>query len=73
MGLSVSTMPHEIEIGGAYVPAVIIAFVFGAFVTWMIDRLLAAAGFYQFVWHPSLFRVSLLVCIACALSLSIYR
>ncbi|EIF80919.1 hypothetical protein BP354A_1876, partial [Burkholderia pseudomallei 354a] len=56
-----------------YVPTVVLMFVIGAFATWLIDRLLAYTGLYRVVWHPSLFRASLLVCICGGLSLAVYR
>ncbi|KWZ46305.1 hypothetical protein WS73_19825 [Burkholderia savannae] len=66
-------MPHDLAILDAYVPTVVLMFVIGAFATWLIDRLLAYTGLYRVVWHPSLFRASLLVCICGGLSLAVYR
>ena len=39
----------------------------------LVDRLLAMSGLYRFVWHPALFRASLLVCICGLLGLAVYR
>ncbi len=39
----------------------------------MLDRLLALTGLYRVVWHPSLFRASLLVCICSVLGLVAFR
>ncbi|WZV76910.1 DUF1656 domain-containing protein [Burkholderia pseudomallei] len=66
-------MPRDLAILDAYVPTVVLMFVIGAFATWLIDRLLASTGLYRVVWHPSLFRASLLVCICGGLSLAVYR
>lgn len=66
-------MPRDLAILDAYVPTVVLMFVIGAFATWLIDRLLAYLGLYRVVWHPSLFRASLLVCICGGLSLAVYR
>ncbi|KGV07824.1 DUF1656 domain-containing protein [Burkholderia pseudomallei] len=66
-------MPRDLAILDAYVPTVVLMFVIGAFATWLIDRLLAYTGLYRVVWHPSLFRTSLLVCICGGLSLAVYR
>ncbi|RKP52219.1 DUF1656 domain-containing protein [Trinickia fusca] len=66
-------MPREIAILGAYVPAVVVLCLGGAALTWVLDRLLAATGLYRFVWHPSLFRASLLVCVCGLLGLAVYR
>jgi hypothetical protein len=48
-------------------------FVIGALISWVFDRVLAAIGLYRFVWHPSLFRASMLVCICGTLGLVVYR
>lgn len=66
-------MPREIAILGAYVPAVVVLCLGGAALTWVLDRLLAATGLYGLVWHPSLFRASLLVCVCGLLGLTVYR
>ncbi|MGV4630253.1 hypothetical protein AQ808_30360 [Burkholderia pseudomallei] len=66
-------MPRDLAILDAYVPTVVLMFVIGAFATWLIDRLLAYTGLYRVVWHPSLFRASLLVSICGGLSLAVYR
>jgi hypothetical protein len=51
---------------------VVLLFLAGAALTWFIDRILAFTGLYNFVWHPSLFRASLLVCVCGALGLAVY-
>ncbi|MBN3792537.1 MULTISPECIES: DUF1656 domain-containing protein [unclassified Burkholderia] len=66
-------MPREIAILDAYMPTVVLMFVVGALGTWAVDRLLAYTGLYRLVWHPSLFRACLLVCICGGLSLAVYR
>ncbi|MEX3526909.1 MAG: DUF1656 domain-containing protein [Burkholderia sp.] len=66
-------MPREIAVFDAYMPTVVLMFVLGALLTWTVDRLLAATGLYRLVWHPSLFRASLLVCICGGLGLAVYR
>ncbi len=48
-------------------------FIAGAILTWIVDRLLSFTGLYRLVWHPSLFRASLLVCLCGGLSLAVYR
>ena len=48
-------------------------FVIGAILIWALDRLLAHTALYRVVWHLSLFRTSLLVCIWGGLSLAVYR
>lgn len=66
-------MPREIAVFDAYVPAVVLLFIAGAMLTWVLDRLVALTGVYRYVWHPSLFRASLLVCVCGLLGLAVYR
>jgi hypothetical protein len=66
-------IPREFTIGDVYVPAIIVMFFIGAAVTWLLDRFLASTGIYRFVWHPSLFRAAMLVCICGLFGLSVYN
>ncbi|WP_118180603.1 DUF1656 domain-containing protein [Paraburkholderia phosphatilytica] len=66
-------MPREIAVFDAYVPAIVLLFIAGALLTWVLDRVVAMTGLYRVVWHPSLFRASLLVCVCGALSLAAYH
>jgi len=66
-------MPRDVALLDAYFPALVLLFILGAAITWVLDSLLARAGVYRVVWHPSLFRVSLLVIVCCALGLAVYR
>ncbi|CAB3763929.1 DUF1656 domain-containing protein [Paraburkholderia humisilvae] len=66
-------MPREIAILDAYMPGVLVLFFVGAVLTWALDRILAYIGLYSVVWHPSLFRASLLICICGVLGLAVYR
>lgn len=66
-------MPREIAVLGAYLPTLVPLCIGGAALTWLVDRLLASVGLYRFVWHPALFRASLLACICGALGLAVYR
>ncbi|WP_114815320.1 DUF1656 domain-containing protein [Paraburkholderia kururiensis] len=65
-------MPREIAFLDAYMPAIVPIFILGAMLTWVLDRLLARTGLYRAVWHPSLFRASLLVCVCTTLGLFVY-
>ncbi len=65
-------MPRDTVILEAYVPTLLL-FILGAMVTWIVDRVLALTGFYRVVWHLSLFRASLLVCICSVFGLALYR
>ncbi|CAH2907005.1 MAG: Tetrapartite efflux system component, FusD-like =_ FusD of FusABCDE system [uncultured Paraburkholderia sp.] len=65
-------MPRDIAVFDAYVPTIVLLFVAGAALTWVLDRVIACTGVYRVVWHPSLFRASLLVCVRRA-GLAVYR
>lgn len=66
-------MPRDIAFFDAYIPSIVLLFVLGAALTWALDSALARLGVYRLVWHPSLFRVCLLVCICCLLGLAVYH
>ena len=66
-------MPRDIAVFDAYVPAIVLLFIAGAALTWVLDRVSAYTGLYRVVWHPSLFRASLLVCVCGVLGLAVYR
>ena len=66
-------MPRDITVFDAYVPTIVLLFVAGAALTWVLDRVIAYTGVYRVVWHPSLFRASLLVCVCGLLGLAVYR
>lgn len=51
----------EINIGGVFIPSIVIWSMI-AFVIWyMIRRFLANRGFYRYLWHQSLFNISLFI------------
>jgi hypothetical protein len=66
-------MPRSTAILEAYVPTILLLFVAGALFTWLLDRALALTGLYRVVWHPSLFRASLVVCVCGLIGLAFYR
>lgn len=66
-------MPREISLFGAYVPTLLLLTFLSGFITIAADRLLARIGLYDFVWHASLFRVSLFVCVLGILGLAVYK
>lgn len=66
-------MPRDVAFLDAYIPAIVLLFILGSAITWVLDSVLARMGMYRIVWHPSLFRVSLLVIVCCALGLAVYR
>jgi len=65
-------MPREISFFDAYVPTLLLTMLLAGAITLLADRLLVRLGWYELVWHPALFRVSLFACIAAGLGLSIY-
>jgi protein AaeX len=66
-------MPREIELFGFFMPTLLPIFILAFGLQWLLDSLLARLGLYSHVWHPSLFRFSLFVCLFGALGLALYR
>lgn len=66
-------MPREIELFGFFLPTLLPIFLFAFGLQWLLDNLLGRLGVYGRVWHPSLFRFSLFVCLFGALGLVLYR
>ncbi len=58
---------------GFYMPTLLPVFLLAFALQWGIDSLLARRGFYAHVWHPSLFRFSLFVCLFGTMGLLLYR
>ena len=54
-------MNPEFDIGGVFVPDLLIAAVVAYLVSIVIRRVLAWTGFYRLVWHRALFDVALFV------------
>jgi len=65
-------LPREISLHGICMPTLTLLFALAAALAWGLDFALAATGAYRFIWHPALFRVSLFVCLFCAISLPLY-
>lgn len=66
-------MPREISLFGILLPSLLVVFLLSAAIHVGIDWLCGHLGVYRHVWHRSLFRLSLLVCIFGAVALLIYR
>ena len=66
-------MPRDVAFLDAYIPAIVLLFILGSAITWVLDSVLARIGLYRIVWHPSLFRASLLVSVCGLLGLAVYR
>jgi hypothetical protein len=56
-------MPREIALGDALVPGLLVLFVLSLLLLWLLDWVAGRFGLYRLVWHPSLFRLALLVCV----------
>ena len=53
---------------GLYVPWLLVLCGLGLAVSWALRRLLAAIGFYRWVWHPALFDLALYALVVCGLA-----
>ncbi|MFC7287220.1 DUF1656 domain-containing protein [Herminiimonas glaciei] len=65
-------MPREISIFGVLAPSLLLVFLLAVVIHIGVDWLCGHFGIYKHVWHRSLFRLCLLVCIFGALALIIY-
>ncbi|MNK04248.1 efflux system membrane protein [compost metagenome] len=65
-------MPREISIFGVLAPSLLLVFLLSVVIHVGVDWLCGHFGIYKHVWHRSLFRLCLLVCIFGALALIIY-
>jgi len=66
-------MPREFVLFGFFVPTLLPLFVAAFALQWLVDSALGRLGFFSYVWHPALFRLSLLVCAFGASGLAVYR
>jgi protein-S-isoprenylcysteine O-methyltransferase Ste14 len=65
-------MIGEINIHGIFVPALLVLTVAALVLSSITRRVLAAVGFYRYVWHPALFDFCLFIIalgLMCALTL----
>jgi hypothetical protein len=56
-------MPPEIEFYGVLMPGLLPVFLLSFAVMVLFDLVLGRAGLYRRLWHPSLFRFALFVCL----------
>jgi len=66
-------MPREFVLLDALVPTLLLAFVGSLLLQALVDKLCKHFDFYQYVWHPPLFRVSLFVCLFSTFGLVVMR
>lgn len=62
-------MPREIAFYGALMPGLLPVFVGSLLLMVLLDLLLSHLGLYRRVWHASLFRLALFVCVFSAAGL----
>lgn len=56
-------MPREISFFGVLLPGLVPVFIGCLLLMVLIDLLAGRLGLYRHVWHPSLFRLALFVCL----------
>ncbi|MBL6752309.1 MAG: DUF1656 domain-containing protein [Nevskia sp.] len=66
-------MPREIDLLGFYMPTLLPLFIVAFALQWRIDGWLGRLGFYTHVWHPALFRFSVLLGLFAGCGLLLYR
>lgn len=52
-------MIGDLTLYGLYLPWLLVLCGLGLALSWALRRLLAAIGFYRWVWHPALFDLAL--------------
>ena len=65
-------LAREMAVFGVYMPSVTLLLLITLAGSWLLDRGLAWLGLYEYVWHPTLFRVSWVTLIYGALALNLY-
>lgn len=65
-------MPRELELFGIAFPSLIPLLLLAGGLSWLLDSALARTGFFQFVWHPALFRISLTILMFCGFGLLLF-
>ncbi|MFT4190568.1 MAG: DUF1656 domain-containing protein [Comamonas sp.] len=61
-------MIGETSVYGVYLPWLMVLAVLALALSWAARRLLAALGFYRWVWHPALFDLAFYALLLYALS-----
>ncbi|MFA5956539.1 DUF1656 domain-containing protein [Hyphomicrobium sp.] len=56
-------MNEEISIFGIFVPSILACSIISYILMVAASRVLRAAGAYQYIWHRSLFNLSIFVCL----------
>ncbi len=63
----------EINVGGVYVPALLVWAGAAFLLTGLVERACARAGFYTLVWHRALFDLAVFVILWGAISAGVYH
>lgn len=66
-------MPPEIAFYGVLLPGLLPVFLLSFAVMVVLDLIIGRAGLYRRLWHPSLFRFALFVCLFGAAGLLLIR
>jgi len=66
-------MPHEVAFRGVLLPGLLPVFLSCLLLMVLIDMVVGRFGLYRHVWHPSLFRFALFVCLFGAAGLLLLR
>jgi hypothetical protein len=66
-------MPPEIAFDGVLMPALLPVFVLSLLLMVLLDLVIGRLGLYRRLWHPSLFRFALFVCLFGAAGLLLIR
>ena len=66
-------MPREVEFYGVLMPGLLPVFLLSLVVMVALDLLIGRLGLYRRLWHPSLFRFALFVCLFGAAGLLLIR
>ncbi|MGN2248722.1 DUF1656 domain-containing protein [Frateuria edaphi] len=66
-------MPPEIELFGVLMPSLLPVFLLSLVAMVVLDLAIGRAGLYRHLWHPSLFRFALFVCLFGAAGLLLIR
>ena len=66
-------MPPEIELFGVLMPSLLPVFLLSLVAMVVLDLAIGRVGLYRHLWHPSLFRFALFVCLFGAAGLLLIR
>lgn len=65
-------MPHELSLGGIFLPGPLLLGVLLMPLFWLLDRGLARVGAYRRAAHPSLLRIALFVLVYAGAVLAVF-